>query len=150
MCGPLCAIGIAGGLWLSKILGIDDLTLGLWMGALILSVSVQLNKYLIRKGKAFPVSFWLILISSWGLSFLPIWKKLNWQPQSLFCGLPRVISGSLIGMIVLFLSDWLNGFIIKKYHQNKVYFPYQKIIIPIIGLIIISLIIELWGCRVYF
>ncbi len=150
MCGPLCAIGIAGGLWLSKILGIDDLTLGLWMGALILSVSVQLNKYLIRKGKAFPVSFWLILISSWGLSFLSIWKKLNWQPQSLFCGLPRVISGSLIGMIVLFVSDWLNGFIIRRYHHNKAYFPYQRIIIPIIGLIIISLIIELWVCRVYF
>lgn len=149
MCGPLCAIGIAGGLWLSQILGIDDLTLGLWIGALILSVSVQLNKFLIRKHKTFRFSFWIILIVLWLLSFLPIWNKLNWQPISLFCGLPRVISGSIIGMSILFLSDWLNNFILKKYHHNQVYFPYQRVIIPIIALIVMSLIIELWVCKIF-
>jgi hypothetical protein len=149
MCGPLCAVGIAGGLWLSKLLGIDDLTLGLWIGALILSFSVQFNKFLIKRKITFPFSFWVIFILTIILSFLPIWKDLNWQPENLFCGLPRLISGSLIGMIILFGSDWLNNFILKKYHQNKVYFPYQRVIVPIIVLIIVSIIFELWVCKIF-
>jgi len=86
MCGPLCPITLAGGLWLSRFLGIDDLTLGLWIGALILSVSVQINKYLIKKGKNFPLSLWVILIILTILSFLPIYPKLD--KNNLFCGLP--------------------------------------------------------------
>ncbi|MGB9763349.1 MAG: hypothetical protein ACPLW7_05100 [Minisyncoccia bacterium] len=148
MCGPVCAVSIAGGLWLSKILGIDDLTLGIWIGALILSFSVQFNKFLIKRNKNFPFSFWVILISTWLLSFLPIWNKLNFAPESLFCGLPRVISGSFIGMIILFSSDFLNNFILKKFHQNKVYFPYQRVIVPIVVLIIVSFIFELWLCKI--
>lgn len=147
MCGPVCAIGIASGLWLSKILGIDDLTLGLWIGALILSFSVQFNKFLIKHKKAFPLSFWILLILTWLMSFLPLWHKLNWQSNDLFCGLPRVISGSFIGMLVLFTSDWLDNFILKKFNNNKVYFPYQRVIIPLISLIIVSIIFELWLCK---
>lgn len=149
MCGPICAVGIASGLWLSKVLGINDLTLGLWIGALILSFSVQFNKFLLKRNKTFPFSFWVILISTWLLSFLPIWNKLNFSSENLFCGLPRVISGSLIGMIVLFGSDFLNNLILKKFHQNKVYFPYQRVVVPIIALIIMSLIFELWICKIF-
>lgn len=144
MCGPLCPIGIAGGLWLSRALGINDLTLGLWIGALILSVAVQMNKYLIRKKKDFPFSFWIILILLWALSFIPIWSKLDWN--NLFCGLPRPVSGSILGIIVLALADWLNNWFLKKYHHNKVYFPYQRVIVPLIFLILASVLIEIILC----
>jgi len=144
MCGPLCPITLAGGLWLSRFLGIDDLTLGLWIGALIISVSVQINKYLIKKGKNFPLSLWVILIILTILSFLPIYPKLD--KNNLFCGLPWVISGSIFGMIVLALSDWLNNWFLKKYHQDKVYFPYQRVVIPIIFLILASVLIEIIFC----
>jgi hypothetical protein len=144
MCGPLCPIGIAGGLWLSRILGINDLTLGLWIGALILSIAVQINKYLVKKRKDFPLSFWTILILLWLLSFIPIWSKLDWN--NLFCGLPRVVSGSILGMIVLALSDWLNNWFLKKYHKGKVYFPYQRVIVPLIFLVIATILVEAILC----
>lgn len=146
MCGPLCAVGIASGLWLSRFLGINDLTLGLWIGALILSVSVQLNKFLIKKNKAFKGSFWLIFSLTLIFSFLPLWHQLNWQDT--FCGLPRVLSGSLFGILALYFSDLLNNWVIKKFHQGKVYFPYQKVLIPLWSLIIISFIFELWLCKI--
>ena len=72
MCGPVCAIGIASGLGISSWLGISDITLGLWIGALILSASIQFDIFLNKKGKSFPFSFWVIFLSSWVLSFLPI------------------------------------------------------------------------------
>jgi hypothetical protein len=149
MCGPICAIGIAGGLGLSKLLGIDDITLGFWIGALILSFSVQFNQFLIKKGKVFPLSFWVVFLVTWLSSFLPVWNKLGWGEKTCFCGLPRVIAGSFGGMFILFFSDWLNNIILKKFHQNKVYFPYQRVIIPIIALIIISAIFELWVCKLF-
>ena len=149
MCGPLCAIGIAGGLGLSKLLGIDDITLGFWIGALILSFSVQFNQFLIKKGKAFPLSFWLVFLVTWFSSFLPVWNKLGWGEKTCFCGLPRVIAGSFLGIFILFFSDWLNNKILKKFHRNKVYFPYQRVIIPLIALIIISAIFELWVCKLF-
>jgi len=149
MCGPICAIAIVGGLGLSKLLGINDITLGFWIGALILSVSIQFNKFLIKKGKAFPLSFWVVFLLTWALSFLPIWNKLGWGESSCFYGLPRIMAGSFLGMLILFFSDWLDNIILKKFHQNKVYFPYQKVIIPLIALIIISAIFELWICKIF-
>lgn len=143
MCGPLCAIGIAGGLWLSRLLGINDMTLGIWIGALILAVSVQFNKFLIKRNKAFSLSFWLIFIGTWLLSFLPIWSKLSGSYN--FCGVPRIVFGSFIGILTLFLSDWLDNKVITK-HNNKVYFPYQRTIIPIIILIVVSVVVELVFC----
>jgi len=141
MCGPVCAIGIASGLGISRWLGIDDLTLGLWIGALILSFSVQFNIFLSKKGKNFPFSFWVIFLGTWVLSFLPILMNLAQYPSRSICGFPEVICGSVLGVLTLFLVDKANNFIIDK-HNKKVYFYYQRVIIPIIGLIIVSVIIE--------
>lgn len=141
MCGPVCAIGIASGLGISSWLGINDITLGLWIGALILSLSIQFNIFLTRKGKSFPFSFWVILLSSWILSFLPILINLDKYTSCIICGFPEIICGSILGILTLFLVDKANLFVIDK-HNKKVYFYYQKIIIPVIGLIIASMIIE--------
>ena len=141
MCGPICAIGIASGLAISRWLGIDDLTLGLWIGALILSFSIQFDIFLSKKGKSFPLSFWAIFLGTSALSFLPILKTITSDPSCNILGFPRVICGSVLGALMLFLVDKVNLFVIDK-HNKKVYFYYQKAIIPIIALIIISMIIE--------
>jgi len=141
MCGPVCAIGIASGLGISSWLGISDITLGLWIGALILSASIQFDIFLNKKGKSFPFSFWVIFLSSWVLSFLPILINLDKYTSCIICGFPEVICGSIVGILILFLIDKVNLFVIDK-HDKKVYFYYQKVIIPIIGLIIASIIIE--------
>ena len=141
MCGPICAIGIASGLGISSWLGIDEITLGLWIGALILSLSIQFNIFLTKKGKSFPFSFWIIFGGTWALSFLPILKTITSDPSCNIFGFPRVICGSILGILTLFLADKANLFVIDK-HNKKVYFYYQKVIIPIIGLIIASVIIE--------
>ncbi len=137
MCGPLCAIGIAGGLQIFQWLGINDLTLGLWIGALILSLSFQFNKFLIKKGWSFKFSFWLILILTSVLSFLPLKNDFLQGKASLICGIPQIIIGAVLGGLVLFFTDKINNYIIKRHH-NKVYFYYQRTIVPIIVLVLLS------------
>jgi hypothetical protein len=147
MCGVLCPITISTGLWLSKYLGINDLTLGLWLGALILSLSYQFYLFLKKRKKIFPLGFLLILFIFWCLSFLPILNQIGWKDKSnYFCGFPRVITGSFLGMIILFLSDYLNNKFLEKYHQGKVYFPYQRVIVPLLFLIFMSFVVEVFLC----
>jgi len=138
MCGPLCTIGIAGGLQISHWLGINDLTLGLWIGALILSLSVQFNRFLIRKGRSFKFSFWLILLLTFIFSFLPLVDYFRQGKVSLLWGIPQVIIGAIGGGLVLYFTDKINNTIIKKHH-GKVYFYYQRTIVPIVVLILFSL-----------
>ena len=95
MCGPICAVGIASGLGISQWLGINDLTLGLWIGALILSFSIQFNIFLSKKGKSFPYSFWIIFGGTWILSFLPVLTNLAKYVSCSICGLPEIICGSI-------------------------------------------------------
>ncbi|MCX6765810.1 MAG: hypothetical protein NT136_02525 [Candidatus Moranbacteria bacterium] len=137
MCGPLCPVGIAGGLGLARLLGVDEFILGLWIGALIVSFSVVLNKFLIKKGKGFPFSFWLILLATWLISFFPIYRQLSWDSSVIILGLPRVIAGSLAGAVMLFLIAKINDFAISR-HNGQIYFHYQRIIIPLAGLLAIS------------
>lgn len=144
MCGPLCTIGIVGGLSLSKFLGINDLTLGLWVGALLLSASLLFYRFLSKKRIKIFGGFVTILALFYVLSFLPLYKYLIWQSPKI-CGMPRIILGSLIGMFVLFFSDYINHQIIAK-NKNKVYFYYQKAIIPLLVLILVSIIIEVFIC----
>jgi len=138
MCGPLCTIGIAGGLQIFRWLEINDLTLGLWIGALILSLSVQFNRFLIRKGRSFRFSFWLILLITFISSFLPLIGYFRQGKASLLWGIPQVIIGAIGGGLVLYFTDKINDVIIKKNH-NKVYFYYQRVIVPIVVLILFSL-----------
>ncbi|MDD3434312.1 MAG: hypothetical protein PHD96_00020 [Candidatus Pacebacteria bacterium] len=144
MCGPLCTFGIVGGLSLSKLLGINDLTLGIWVGALILSASLLFFRFLSQKKVKVFGGFATILGLFYILSFAPLYKYLIWQSPKI-CGMPRVILGSLVGMFILFFSDWVNHKIIAK-HNNKVYFYYQKAIVPLLALVLVSVIIEVFIC----
>lgn len=140
MCGPLCPIGIAGGLWISRFFGINDFTLGLWCGALIFSLLFQ-SYILLKKNKKIFLIFWLIFVFLTIFSFFNLWLKL--KKNNLFLSLPLFISGFISGIFILITMDYLHNLIIKKYHNNKVYFPYERVIVPILFLILFSFLSEL-------
>ncbi|MEM5832882.1 MAG: hypothetical protein QXE43_01755, partial [Candidatus Aenigmatarchaeota archaeon] len=50
--------------------------------------------------------------------------------------------GSIFGIITIISSEIFNNYLIKK-NNGKVYFKFQKVIIPIVFLIIASLLIYL-------
>jgi len=144
MCGPICAIGITGGFVFSRWLGIDEIVLGIWLGALLLSLSIQINKYFIKKNIIFPFSFWLVFIFLLLTTYLPLKNKFEfgWDVPNNFCGFPRIIFGAALGIIVFCLIDKINNWLIQK-NNNKVYFYYQRVIVPISGLILASVIIQI-------
>ncbi|MCX6719844.1 MAG: hypothetical protein NTV36_01940, partial [Candidatus Staskawiczbacteria bacterium] len=62
------------------------------------------------------------------------------HPLNKIWGLDKIIVGSIIGAVVLFLGHWLNLYF-KKQNHGKVFFPYQRVAVPVVLLLITSLIL---------
>lgn len=141
MCGPLCPIGLIGGMALARWLGVSDFVLGLWIGALLISVSVVTVKWLAKYGKDFKGSFWVIFLLTLGFTVYAVRGQLAWSGPGLMLGLPAVITGMIAGAVCIFGIDFINKAFIFK-NNGKVYFLYQKLIVPLVGILIVSLLVH--------
>lgn len=143
MC-PVCTVAIGAGLGLSRWLKIDDTISGLWIGALIISLSIVLakptQKYLHLSQTV--LSFLYIIITFFSVIIPLKYLKLIGHPANMLYGVDKLIFGIALGMIVFSLSLLLQHFL-KKTHGNKSYFPFQKVVIPVTILAVASLILYL-------
>ena len=133
MC-PICSIGVVAGLGLSRWLKVDDSISGLWIGALLLGLSLWTFNWLMRKReKKSIIILIIILIAYCFLTFIPLYTTgiINNSCKTIL-GLNRLVFGSLLG-IILFSA----AFLIKKG-----LFPYQRVIIPLSVLTLASFILN--------
>ncbi len=138
---PVCTVAIAGGVELSRWLGIDDTISGIWIGALIVSLSLWTIDWLRKKNIRFLFRKIIVFIFFYAITILTLcWKKMVfYQTCSKIWGYDKLIIGIFSGSIAFTLSFWLNEWLKKKNH-GKVYFLYQRVIVPIVLLIITSII----------
>ncbi|MEI7749563.1 MAG: hypothetical protein WCJ25_01010 [Candidatus Moraniibacteriota bacterium] len=141
MCGPLCPIGLIGGMALARWLGVSDLVLGLWIGALIVSATVVTVKWLAKYGKDFKGSFATIFLLTIAITAFSVRKQLLWHGPGLILWLPPVVAGIVSGAFAIFIIDAVNKWVIAR-NDGKVYFPYQKLVAPLVGILAVSLIIH--------
>jgi uncharacterized membrane protein (DUF485 family) len=122
------------GLGLSRWLKVDDSISGLWVGALLLGLSLWTFNWLLRKREKKPIIILIIvLIAYWLFTFIPLYATdvINNSCKTIW-GLNRLVFGSILG-IVLFGAT----FLIKKG-----LFPYQRVIIPLFVLTLASFILN--------
>jgi len=137
---PVCTIAVAGGVGLCRYLGIDDLISGVWIGALLFSLSLLTIEWLNKRKIKFLFRKPLVFIFWYGLTIFPLMKiGIIGHPQNKFFGIDKLIFGIFSGSVVFLLSILFENYLRKK-NQGKVYFKFQKVIIPILFLIILSLI----------
>lgn len=144
---PVCTIAIASGVGLCRYLGIDDIISGLWIGGLLLSITIWFKeKYLQKRNKDFKYSSLIILFVLFLLTFIPLkFTNILGHKYNKVFGIDRLVFSSLIGIILLYISIFTNSWL-KKRNNNKVYFPYQKVVIPILFLTIFSFIFYFIFC----
>lgn len=156
MC-PVCTIAVGAGIGLSRWLGVDDLISGLWIGGLIVSLIgmtiLWLNKqacFRWRSNKKNLKNNLLRLLIIFLYYFLIIgplyWTKVIGAPCNHLWGLDRIVWGIIIGSVV-FLISYAFHLWLKKKNQNKVFFPFQKVVIPVIFLVIASLVLYFSFCH---
>jgi hypothetical protein len=139
MC-PVCTIGVAAGVGLCRYLGIDDLISGVWIGALLIYLVLWTIEFLNRKKIKFLFRKPLIFAFFY---LLTIWTfyhyKIIGQEANKFLGIDKLVFGIMAGTIGLLIGINLNNYLIRR-NNGKVYFKFQKVIVPIFILIILSLI----------
>ncbi len=140
---PVCVVAIVGGLGLSRWLGIDDVVSSIWIGALLVSLILWTLFWLKKKNWDFAYDNVVVSLAYYLLTFVPLYYTgILGHPANQIWGTDKIIFGATIGSIVFFLGDALHHYF-KKINNGKSFFPYQKVVVPVLSLIIISLIFYL-------
>lgn len=137
---PVCVILAAGGVGLSRWLGIDDTISGLWIGGVVMSIVIWTIEELDKRKIKFLFRKPLVLILWYFLAFWPLQEYgLIGHPENKIFGHDKLVFGIIIGSIVIVIGVLFHEFL-KKKNKGKSFFPFQKVVVPIFSLLILSLI----------
>lgn len=139
---PVCTIAVGAGLGLSRYFGIDDVVSGLWIGGLILSSALWFADWLKKRGVGIKISILNIIFSIlfYLIVIVPLYfTDIMGHPYNTIYGLDRLLFGIIIGSVIFILAISLDKMIRKI--NGKQLFPFEKIVFPVISLIIMSVIL---------
>jgi hypothetical protein len=136
---PVCTLAVAGGVGLCRYLGISDMISGTWIGALIICLIMWTLKWFNKKNIRFKLRDPIITVLFYAFIIIPLyWMGIMGNPNNRYLGMDKllfgIISGSLVFIMALFVDNAL-----RKKNGGKAYFPFQKVVIPILFLILASL-----------
>jgi len=140
---PVCTIAVAAGVGVFRTWGIDDVLTGIWIGALIVSSIAWMIDYFNRKNIHFLFRKILIIVSFYAIFIWPLhsWGIMGMAGNVIF-GIDKILFGVIIGTIIFILSI-LSDIYLRKINENKTMIKYQKVIIPLVYLIVASIITHL-------
>jgi len=138
---PACAIAVGTGVGLSRWLGVDDVISGIWLGGLIVSMTSWSLSWLEKKGIRFPFRAAATSILFYLFIVVPLYfSGIIGHPLNTFCGIDKLLLGTGIGSVVFLISIRIDNFL-KKKNNNRSFFRYQKVALPLVSLFSISLIV---------
>lgn len=139
MC-PVCTVTVVAGLGISRLLGIDDLLTSIWIGGFILSFSFVMNDWVKKKWPNFNPKYYYYPMFILMYLFVLIPFKMNGTlgiPGNSLWGIDKIIVGIVVGSVAFLVGIWAD----KKQRTlyKKIFFPYQKVVFPVMALLITSL-----------
>jgi hypothetical protein len=142
---PVCTVAVAGGIELSRYLGVDDSVTGLWVGGLTISLIFWTIDWLNKKNIHFKGRKILVVLSYYALVVLPLYflkiihLRLPRYETFCGCGIDKMSVGIAGGSIVFLFGALLYNYL-KKKNNDRAHFPFEKVVLPIAPLIILSII----------
>ncbi len=139
---PICTIAVGTGVGLSRWLGIDDMITGLWIGGLIVSMITWTENWLEKKNVRFKGRIFVNVLGYYTLIIIPLYYYgIIGNPANTlcFCGLDKLLFGIIAGSIAFwFGASWY--YYLKEKNNGHAYFPFQKVVMPVSPLLILSII----------
>jgi hypothetical protein len=139
---PICTITVGAGVGLSRWIGIDDAISGLWVGGLIVSMIVWTESWLEKKNIKFKGRVFIDAIVYYALIIVPLYYSgimSNPENQLLNLGIDKLLFGIITGSLAFwFGASWY--LYLKEKNGGHAYFPFQKVVMPIVPIIILSII----------
>jgi len=153
---PVCTVAVIAGLGVSRELGVDDIVTSIWIGGLMLSASfwtinwIEKSKWRekiykhvckVRCGMTEyqALNFWTILLV-YLLVFIPLLLNhtIGISGNALW-GIDKIVLGIAIGSTMFLVGIWIDK-MIRKGRDGKQLFHFQKVVFPVLSLIISSLV----------
>jgi len=140
---PICTIAVGAGVGLSRWLGIDDSITGLWIGGLTVSMITWTISWFDKKNIRFRGRIITTILGYYSLIVVPLYfMGIMGNPLNTLCAC-GVVDKLLLGIITGSIAFWFGAswyYYLKEKNQGRAYFPFQKVVMPISPLIILSII----------
>ena len=138
---PVCTIAIGAGLEGMRMLGVKDILTGIWAGGLTVSLIGWTANYMHKHNITNPIWYVLnvvVYISLLaGVYFVPAHNPVvKWWDNCMW-GIDQFLLGVLVGAITFVLME-LWYLYIKKNNGGHAWFPFQKVVMPFVGLLIMT------------
>jgi hypothetical protein len=135
---PVCVVGVGAGVGLTRWLKIDDTITGLWIGALTVSLIAWTIEWFKKKNIDFKGKNIIIIIAYYAMVFWPLHSlEAVGNGFNTIWGMDKLIFSIVLGSISFFgFEKWYRNMRAKR---GKSMFRYQKVIWPMIPLIVLSI-----------
>lgn len=142
---PLCTLAVGAGLGLSRYLGIDDSVSGLWIGALLLSLTIWTINWL--KGKNIKFRFMGIVVGFlyFGLTIGSLFfASIVGNPVAFLCSCfkDKLLIGIIAGTAAFYFGATLYEYL-KEKNNGRAHFPFEKVAMPIVPILVLSIVFYL-------
>lgn len=132
----VCTVAVMGGVGVSRWLKIDDTIAGLWVGAMLVSISWWTINWLNKKNISFIGRKPLVVALYYFLTIAPLyWTNFIGHPMNKIWGIDKLVAGTALGSIIFFAIElWYIA--LKEKNGGRPHFPFQKVVMPVAGLIV--------------
>ena len=141
---PVCTVAVGVGVGFMRYLGVDDVITGLWYGGFIVSSILWTVDWLSKKGRKFKYMTACVGALYMLLFVAPLYypmRLIGLEGNVLF-GVDRLLFGIVEGMVVFILAV-LSEKHLRNLNNGKRVFPGQKVVVPVVYLILSSVIMWL-------
>jgi hypothetical protein len=137
---PVCVVAAGAGLGFSRWLGIDDTITSLWIGGLLVAVSAWTIEWLKKKKINFKGLSFITYFAYYAMVIIPFYTTgFIGHPFNRLWNIDKILLGIIIGSIVFyFVGAWHQY--LKKKNNGHAQFPFQKVVMPLGSLFILSFI----------
>lgn len=148
---PVCTVAVSAGVGLSRWLGVDDTVTGLWIGGAIVSLIAWTISWMDTHNIRFKGKRLITAVSYYLLVCVPLYltgiiggpkNTLLGVPKNTFLGVDKLALGIVVGSIA-FYAGAQRYERLKQKNKGHAYFPFQKVAMPVIPLILLSLVFYL-------
>lgn len=138
---PVCTFAIGAGLEGMRVLGVKDVLTGIWAGGLTVSLIGWTANYMRKHNIKNPIWYvlnavvYVALLAS--VYFFPAEKPIVKWWENCMWHMDQFLLGVLVGSITFILMElWYVH--IKKKNGGHALFPFQKVVMPFLGLLLMT------------
>ena len=135
----VCTVAIGASLSVARKLGVDDCVVGVWAGAMLSILGYWTIRFFEKRKWNWPMRNHMLMAMSVAMIGFAYISAVKYHPVSI-CGmfvmdpvLFGTICGALLFILVSKLYEWM-----KKKNGGHAHFPFEKVILPIVALLLAS------------